>query len=346
MTEAEFKTELKCPTGGYLLFGGEDYLKYNYSREIAKRVLDGTFDEFNHIILYGEEFTPAALSQAIFALPMMAEKKLVEVRALDFNAMKKETLLALSDVLSTLSENEHTVLIIRADNDLFNAGKLPKSPSEVYRELTKFVKPVMLEFPTPVRLKAWILRHFSENGIDFPQDLTDKLTAVAGHDMWTLSNEIDKLSAYIKETGKTKIDASDIENVVCKTVEYDDFQLTNSLLEKNKRLVFETLHRQKASFEAPSAMLSSIVRLFSDLTFVELLSRQGKTKMQIAEASGIHEYKVGKYLKFIYGENPKKLKRALDLCYEADVKSKSQYMPSSYVTVERLISAICALFCR
>ena len=346
MTEAEFKVELKNPHGGYLLFGGEDYLKYNYSREIAKRVLGGTFDEFNHIILYGEEFSPTELSQAIFALPMMADKKLVEVRALDFNSMKKDTLLSLCDVLSTLSENEHTVLIIRADNDLFSAGKLPKNPSDVYKELTKFVKPVMLEFPTPSRLKTWILRHFSENGVDFPQNLTERLVEIAGHDMWTLSNEIDKLSAYIKENGKTKIDATDIENIVCKTIEYDDFQLTNALLEKNKNLVFETLHRQKASFEPPSAMLSSIVRLYSDLVIVELLARQGKSKMQIAEATGIHEYKVGKYLKCIYGENPRKFKRALDLCAEADLKSKSQYMPSSYVTVERLVSAVCALFCR
>ena len=346
MTEAEFKAELKDPTGGYLLFGGEDYLKYNYSRQIAKRVLDGTFDEFNHIILYGEEFSPAELSQAIFALPMMAEKKLVEVRALDFNAMKKETLLALCDVLSTLAENEHTVLVIRADNDLFNAGKLPKKPSEVYKELTKYVKPVMLEFPTTARLKAWILRHFTDNGVDFPENLTDKLVEIAGHDMWALSNEIDKLSAYIKENGKTKIEPSDIESIVCKTVEYDDFQLTNALLEKNKKLVFETLHRQKSSFEPPSAMLSSVVRLYSDLLICELLARQGKSKMQIAEATGIHEYKVGKYLKCIYGENPKKFKRALDLCAEADLKSKSQYIAASYVTVERLISAICALFCR
>ena len=347
MTEAEFKTELKNPNGGYLLFGGEDYLKYNYSKEIAKRVLDGTFDEFNHIIIYGEEFTPAELSQAIYALPMMAEKKLVEVRALDFNSIKKDTLLALCDVLSTLGDNEHTVLVIRADNDLFNPGKLPKNPSEVYRELTKFIKPVMLEFPTPARLKSWILRHFSDNGVEFPQNLTDTLVEIAGHDMWTLSNEIDKLSAYIKESGKTKIEAGDIENIVCKTVEYDDFQLTNALLEKNKKLVFETLHRQKASFEPPSAMLSSIVRLYSELLLVELLSRQGKSKMQIAESTGVHEYKVGKYLKSIYGENPKKFKRALDLCAEADLKSKTQYISSSsYVTVERLVSAICALFCR
>ncbi len=346
MTEAEFKAEIKSLAGGYLFYGGEDYLKYNYSKEVARRILDGSFDEFNHIILYGEEFSPQALSQAISALPMMAEKKLVEVRCVDFNTMKKDTLSALCDVLSTLDQNEHTVLIIRADNDYFTAGKLPKNPSEAYASLTKYIKPVELEFPTPARLKAWIIRHFSDNGVDFDGALSDKLVEICGHDMWALSNEIDKLSAYIKETGKEGVSLADIENVVCKTIEYGDFQLTNALLAKDKKLVFETLYRQKASFEPPYTILASVVRLYSELLLVEKLSRQGKTSKQIAEATRLHEFKVGKYLKCIYNENPKKFKRALELCNEADVKSKSQSNMASYVAVERLISALCALFCR
>lgn len=346
MTESEFRAELKALNGGYLFFGGEDYLKYTYSKEVAKRVLDGTFDEFNHIILYGEEFTPAALSHAIGALPMMAEKKLVEVRCVDFNSMKKDTLLALCDVLSTLDQNEHTVLIIRADNDFFNAGKLPNRPSEQYAQITKYIKPVELEFPTSQRLKSWILRHFLDNGVEFDANMCDKLVEISGHDMWALSNEIDKLSAYLTETGKEKITIADIENVVCKTIEYGDFQLTNALLDKNKKLVFETLQRQKASFESPHAILASIVRLFSEMLLVEKLTRQGSTKKQIAEATSIHEFKVGKYQRCIYGENPKKFKRALELCAEADVKSKSQSNVSSYVAVERLVASLCALLCR
>ena len=346
MTESEFRAELKSLHGGYLFFGGEDYLKYTYSKEVYKRVLDGTFDEFNHIILYGEEFTPAVLSQAIGALPMMAEKKLVEVRCVDFNSMKKDTLLALCDVLSTLGENEHTVLIIRADNDFFSAGRLPNNPSEIYRSLTKYLTPVEFEFPTPARLKSWVLRHFSDNGVEFDQSLTDKLVEVCGHDMWSLSNEIDKLCAYISETGKGALTKADIENVCCKTMEYDDFQLTNALLAKDKKLVFETLHRQKMTHEPPFTILASIVRMYSELLLVQRLISRGLTNPQIKDATGIHEVKISKYRRAITGENPKKFKRAQELCLEADVKSKSQSNVTSYIAVERLISALCALFCR
>ncbi len=346
MTEAEFKAELKNLRCGYLFFGGEDYLKYVYSKEVAKRILDGTFDEFNHIILYAEDFSPASLSQAISAFPMMADKKLVEVRGVDYTSLKKDVWEALDDVLSTLSENDHTILIIRADNDCFNAGKLPDYPSEQYKILAKYLTPVEFEFPSPARLKSWVLRHFADNGITADPSISDKLVTVCGHDMWVLSNEIDKLSNYAKMNERTTVTGNDIDNVSARTIEYEDFQLTNALLDKNKSLVFETLYRQKSSHEPPMAILSSVVKMFSEIVLVEALYSAGNNKKQISQSLKMHEFKVGKYLRFITNEKPKKLIRALELCSEADIKSKSQSNLTSYIAVERLISALCALFCR
>ena len=346
MTEAEFKAELKELRGGYLFFGGEDYLKYVYSKEVAKKILDGTFDEFNHIILYAEDFSAVSLSQAISLFPMMAEKKLVEVRGVDFTSLKKDVWEALDEVLSTLSENDHTVLIVRADNDCFNAGRLPDHPSEQYKLLSKYLTPVEFEFPSPARLKSWVLRHFSDNGVSCDPSISDKLVTVAGHDMWVLSTEIDKLSNYVKMNGRQEVTEKDVEDVSARTIEYEDFQLTNALLEKNKSLVFETLYRQKSSHEPPMAILSSIIRMFSEIVLIESLYSAGNNKKQISLSLKIHEFKVGKYLRFISSEKPKKLIRAFELCNEADIKSKSQSNLTSYIAVERLVSALCALFCR
>ena len=79
---------------------------------------------------------------------------------------------------------------------------------------------------------------------------------------------------------------------------------------------------------------------------VQRLISRGLTNPQIKDATGIHEVKISKYRRAITGENPKKFKRAQELCLEADVKSKSQSNVTSYIAVERLISALCALFCR
>ena len=346
MTESEFKEELKNLHGGYLFFGGEDYLKYTYSKEVQKAVLDGTFDDFNHIVIYAEEFSASALSNAIFTLPMMAEKKLVEVRGVDFNAMKKDDISALEDALSTLEENSHTILLIRADNEYFNPGKLPKSPSEIYKILTKYVTPVAFEFPTAARLRGWILKHFSKGKIEFDATLCEYLVSMCGHDMWTLSKEIDKLCAYASQNGLSKIESKEIDIVCCKTIEFDDFQLTNALLDRNKSLAFETLRRQKSAHEPPAAILGSVIRLYTDMLLVSRLHSEGMNKSQISHALNIHEFKVGKYLTGIFGISEKKLSRAVELCKEADIKSKSAANVTSYIAVERLVSTLCALFCK
>ena len=345
MTEAEFRGELKCLHGGYLFYGGEDYLKYTYSGEVKKNVLDGTFDDFNHIVIYAEEYSPEALSNAIFTLPMMAERKLVELRSVDFNAMKKDDISALEDVLSTLKENSHTVLLIRADNEYFNSGS-PKRPSEILKTLSKYLTPVSFDFPSTAKLNNWILRHFTKGKIEFDPSLCDFLVTMCGHDMWTLSKEIDKLCAYAQQNGIKKIESGHIDAVCCKTIEFDDFQLTNALLERNKDLIFETLRRQRAAHEPAQTVLASIVRLYTDMLIIQRLHASGMGKSQIASAINMHEFRVGKYLSSISGVSEKKLMRAVELCAEADVKSKSSSNVTAYIAVERLVSALCALLCR
>lgn len=342
MTEAEFRQELKDLHGGYLFYGEEDYLKFSYSKEVKKRVLDGAFDDFNHIIIYGEDYSPSALSQAIASLPMMSEKKLVEVRSLDIKALKKDDLISLGEALSTISDCDHTVLILRADSHLFDAGR-PKAPSEALKIITKHLKGVEFTFPQGTRLVSWILRHFSEGNIEFDAVLSNYLVEICGHSMWTLSNEIDKLCSYAKGNGLNEITKEIIDRVCCKTIEYEDFQLTNTLLEGNPTLVFDTLRRQRLNHEPPNIILFSVVKMYTELYAVSRLNSMGLSKSQIASELRIHEFKVGKYLSKISRSSHARIERALELCRDADLQSKSAQNLGPYTALERLLSTLCAL---
>ncbi len=342
MTEAEFRQELKDLKGGYLFYGDEDYLKLSYAKEVQKRVLDGTFDDFNHIVIYGEDYSASELSGAIASLPMMAEKKLVEVRALDFKSLKKDEILALGEALEALEDCDHTILIMRADSNLFDTGR-PKAPSELFKLLTKHLTPVEFAFPASGRLSSWILRHFFEGNIAFSAELCDYLVEICGHSMWTLSNEIDKLCAYAKSNSLATIDRKTIDLVCCKSIEYDDFQLTNVLLEGNNALVFETLRRQKLNHEPANMILFSVVKMYTELYAVSRLYQTGMSKGQIASTLKIHEFKVGKYLTRIARSSPARIERMLELCRDADLQSKSAQNLDTYGALERLISTLCAL---
>lgn len=343
MTELEFRNELKNLSGGYLFFGDEDYLKFSYAREAKKNTLDGSFDDFNHVVIYGEDYTPSALCSAFATVPMMSDKKLVELRSLEFKSLKKDDLKLLEEVLSTLIEYDHTVFILRADSHLFDAGRLPSRPSEIYKMLTKYLTPVEFSFPNQSRLRSWIGRHFVTGKIEFDLSLCDYLVEICGHSMWNLSNEIEKLCAYAKFYNLSSLKKEDIDKICCKTIEYDDFQLTNALLSGQKDLVLETLRRQRLNHEPANVILASIVRMYAEIYAVSRQNALGMTKDKIASALKIHEFKVGKYLAKIAKTSPARIERALELCREADLKSKSYLNASAYVALERLVSTLVAL---
>ena len=74
--------------GGYLFYGEEEYLKRNSLSEARKSVFPDGPDSFNHIRLDAENFSIEALENAIMALPVFAEKKLIEIHSLNLSSMK------------------------------------------------------------------------------------------------------------------------------------------------------------------------------------------------------------------------------------------------------------------
>ena len=103
--EPDFRRELKSePSAGYLFFGEEDYLKANAIR-LARKALCGE-DEglayFNDVRLGGADFTPDKLLDAMVTPPMGAERKVITVTGINFNAMRAGDLENLLEALSEL----------------------------------------------------------------------------------------------------------------------------------------------------------------------------------------------------------------------------------------------------
>lgn len=338
MTETEFKNEIKKGlAGGYLFYGDEDFLKYNYAIQAKNSVLDGVFDEFNHYVLYPESYTPEALSEAITTAPMMAEKKLVELRAFYLKSLKADELEKFLSALSLLREYDYTVLIVRTAKDGFDPGRLPKAPSELYKRLEEYLTPVCFDFPQEARIRTWIARHFAAEQIAVTPQLCDELVQVCGHDMWALSREIEKLCVYLHAKGRDTLAPSDLDHVACHTTEYDTFALSNAITDGKRADAFETLRRQKLDRQQPILLLSSIIRIFCDMLLVKIFAEGGYSQAQIASKMKMHEFKVSKYLKAVAHIPREKLEEAVAYCREADLEFKSG--TANFVPVEKLICA-------
>ena len=113
----ELRGELAAGTirPAYLLVGEEALLRDDAIAAIRESVLDGASEDFNLDRLGGEGTTPAALRDALGALPMMAARRLVELREPEGRRAGAKALLdGLAEIVPETLGQESSVLVVAA----------------------------------------------------------------------------------------------------------------------------------------------------------------------------------------------------------------------------------------
>ena len=333
MTPNEFRTELKHLSGGYLFCGEEDYLKQRYLESVRK-ILVGEDDIFNHIRLNADTFSPDALAAAIEMLPVMAEKKLVEVSGISVSAMTEAELEELCGVFLLLKNNKDTVLIFYTEAGDLEPGTA-KQPDKRFTTLAEVITVVVFPRETPVRLADWTAKHFVAEGIVAPPLAVNALLNRCGCNMYTLAAEIEKLSAYLKSKGRETLTEDDVRLVASESKEIAAFDFTDALLQGHVDEAFSILTELKLRKERPEVLLGSIARVMCDLLTVRILYESGMTAAEIAKKLKKHEYRIGLFLKSAQRTTVSRLTYLVEVCYEADWRIKSTSV-ESYAVLDRL----------
>ena len=340
LTEADFRKRLKeKPTGGYLFFGDEDYLKL-HAVKAARELLcpDPTFLPFNEMKLDALTFSPDKLAEALLPMPMMAETKLVVVSGLNLSSFRKDELEELCNTLSLLSEYDYNLCILSVAADGLDAGNFPKRPSPLLTKLSEVLTPVWFEQSTDAKLMVWVERHFAHHGISaLPADCRAMID-YCGHSMFSLAGEIEKLSYYLLSNGKTAFEKAAMELVSTPACEYDAFDFTNALMNREPDRALYILRDYRFRRMEPIVVLGSVVQVVCDMVTVKSFLEEGAPKEKIAKITSIHEYRVGLYQKSLARVDKKQLNDLLAACLAADESLKRT--ESSYAPLERLICSL------
>ncbi len=340
LKESDFRKEIKSAPGrAYLFFGDEDYLKLSAVR-LARDCLcpDPSFAVFNDMRLDALDFTPDRLVEALMPLPMMADRKLVVLSGLDFTSMRPADLDALCDAVSAVREYDYNTVLVLAAADCFDAGYLPKRPSAMLNRLGEVLTPVQFERSSPAKLAVWVARHFQHNGIEASQEFCAGMIRFCGAGMFTLANEIDKLSFYEAQHGRTQATEEDMRFVCTPATEYDAFAFANAMMDGRRDAALDILRDYKLRRVDPLVILGDVIRVFCDMASVQALLSGGSTEREIAAALKLHEFKVGLYRKSLSRMRPGALRNALDACTAADRTLKLS--PQGYTALERLICSV------
>ena len=342
LKEADFRKALKtAPTGGYLFFGEEDYMKSAAIRMARESVTaaDPAMAAFNDIRLDGLDFTPAALLDAMTVPPMGAERKIITVTGLNLSTLRAADMDKLCEALSEIPDYPYNLVILSAAADTFDPGNLPKKPSEALTTFAEYLTPVWFERNTPAKLAGWVQKHYLHGGVQAEPRLCQFTIEYCGRNMFTLANEVDKVACYIRAHGRDTLTEADIRAAAIPAMEYDAFAFTNAIMERRRADALEILSDLKLRRVEPLYILSEVSRVVCDLIAVRTMADGGQTAQEIGSALKMHEYRVGLYLKQARKTDLPLLKRAVTAAEAADRALKSSG-GDGYGVIERLICSL------
>lgn len=341
MTDTEFKEAVSRGkvSGGYLLYGEEDFLKLRYCTDMCRAVTDGE-EDFDLIRLDAAETKPSVLDEALAGFPMIADRKAVVLHGFRPDSLRESELASFIEVFSRMEEYSHSVLAVSVPSDGMDVGTA-KRPSTVFRRLCDVLCPVEFGQKTPGTLKKWVLAKIASvdrERIRIREGVSDAILTRCGKDMNILSGECEKLAAYALMTSDGEV-SSEMVPIVCSSYDTEDaFALTNAVLDGNRRGALRALKMCRDRREEPIVVCAAVSRVLTDMLHVSLFMAEGMTKSQIASATKMHEYKCSIYMNALTGVEPRRIRAALDRCLETDRLMKSS--SPGYMALERFICTI------
>lgn len=319
-------------SGCYLFCGEEEYLKTRAAEALRAALFpDPAMLPFGRVKLSGEGKTAeellSRLRDELTALPMFGYVKLIEVHSLSYNKLSERDCDTLFQLLSTgetgSSSLEGTVVLLYALPSELDPGTPPKRPSALWKRFC--ASPAMtvnFQRETPARLAVWVQKHFAASGILCDQSAARALIDYSSADMFALAGECEKLACYLLARGKNRVSAEEIP-LVCRARYLDgSFAFTNAILsgktEDSMRLLSDRRKKEK-----PEVILGGIADCICGMYNCLTLFSAGMQKREIAEATGLHEYRVGLFLDAARSYHPAVLRKALLACEKTDLRLKS-----------------------
>ena len=200
-------------------------------------------------------------------------------------------------------------------------------------KLSEVLTPVCFEKNSPQRLAAWAQKHYEHNGVMADADVSAFTVEYCGRDMFTLAEEIKKISYYVLYEKRGVVTVDDVKLVGVNSLEYDTFAFTNAICAKKKDAALNILLDMKKKKTEPIFIMGEVSKTVCELVSVQILLSDGLTLKEIAKILGIHEYKVSILAKNAGNiQNPRRL---LEKCRDADKDMKTG--AEGYILLEKLI---------
>ncbi len=311
-----FKKEIQDRTLGraYILHGEESYLREYYRARAMEALVPPAFAAFNY---HREEgIGVPRLAELLEAMPMMAERTVVEVRDWDLFKLNERQRTELIALLSDLPD--HCCLLLVYDLVAY-------APNRTMRKLCKALEDNVVTVRFDVQdkrdLTNWVVRRFKAAGKEIGRQEVERLLLTCGSLMNALIPEIEKIAAYAKGP---RVTMEDIDAVAAPVLAAQVFDMTGAVSRGDLDQAAEILSGLLAAREEPIELLAAIGKELRRLYTARIAIDNGWDRGWFMEQWSIRSDYVGRLLM----QNASRVttgwcQEALRRCQALDLRMKS-----------------------
>jgi DNA polymerase-3 subunit delta len=250
-----------------------------------------------------EEADAQAILEAIQALPFLAQRKMVVVRAMSGNKVAAEQI---EQIISSVPDSTDLVLYEPATDKRTSFYKALRAKTELeeYNQLD------------PQGLAHWLAEEAKKRGGELGLGEATYFVERVGQNQMLLSNELDKLLTY-----NQKISRAAISELIEPTPQTKIFDLLDAAFGGNKKRALQIYDEQRAQKVEPQAIMAMVAWQLQLLALAKL--GEGKPPIQIAKDAGVSSYPLVKASNLVNKLSLSRLKEITDEALRIDWRSKT-----------------------
>ena len=271
-----------------IIWGENDYLKKDYLNSLVSQYTQPEQESFSEVIYTnGKTVSIEELQNTLITIPFFSEFQLVVIYNLfeRFKNLANKT----SKQSNNTNYNDWCVIV-----DLFN--NLPHQKQVVlvedqypenkiiHKDIVKNIETKEFKIISHIELENWIISKLSDNGKTISNINARLIADYVGNDMWTLSNELEKIINFCQQEN---IEEEHLDILINNPKQINIFKLVDSLLDGNISTSFaniKSVYESGYSIPYLLSMLSRQVRLLliaKQLTFTNSSKNLYKQKLNI-----------------------------------------------------------------
>ncbi|TSC95748.1 MAG: DNA polymerase III subunit delta [Parcubacteria group bacterium Athens1014_10] len=292
--------------------------KLNQLKEKFKREIDKSG---GNIFIFDEENVSLdKLKNALFTHSFLTKKKMVILE--NAKSFKKNILDELSPWFKKLEEDKNLILIFweKEIKKQSPKDKAKKNAPDLISQLKKIK--YVFEFPmlSEEKLKQWVVNEVKNQNSEIDFQALNLLIAFVGDNLWQMSQEINKLSAY---KGKEMINKNDVELLTKAKLDENIFNLVDAVGNKNIKVSLKLINEQIESGISPIYLLTMLIRQFKILLQVKDLLEKKIKSFEINSHFKLHPFVLKKAVQQSQKYSLEELKKIYAQLLDIDFKSKT-----------------------